>query len=69
MLDKCELQLGGPKIIHPRMPEELAKEISESQATIFCKVKMTGKAQEDCRRANIVPIFKKRKRKTWGITD
>lgn len=55
--------MAGPYEIHPRLLEKLTEEISESLAIIFAQLQMTGEVPEDRRRANIVPIFKKVKRK------
>ena len=63
-----EFKSPGPDEWHPRVLKELAEELSEPLSIIFLKSWESGEVPEDWRRANVVPIFKKGKKKgTWEL--
>jgi len=51
-----------PDRVYPRILREAREEIAEALAKIFVSSLATGKAPEDWRVANIVPLFKKGRR-------
>ena len=55
-----------PDELHPRVIKELAEELSEPLSIIFAESWKTGEVPDDWRRANVVPIFKKGKKKEPG---
>ena len=56
----------GSDELHPRVLKELAEELSEPLSIIFLKLWEAGEVQEDWRRVNVVPIFKKGKKEEPG---
>ena len=63
-----EFKSPGPDELHLRVLKELAEELSELLSTIFLKTWERGEVPGDWRRANVVSIFKKvKKRGTWEL--
>ncbi|XP_058028993.1 uncharacterized protein LOC131193128 [Ahaetulla prasina] len=58
-----EFKSPGPDGLHPKVLKELADVISEPLNYIFQRSWSTGELPEDWKRADVVPIFKKGKKK------
>ncbi|CAM5085424.1 unnamed protein product, partial [Natator depressus] len=58
----------GPDALHPRVLKELAAVIAEPLAIIFENSWRSGELPDDWKKANVVPIFKKRRRRILGST-
>ncbi|CAM4699543.1 unnamed protein product [Caretta caretta] len=56
----------GPDALHPRVLKELADVIAEPLAIIFENSWRLGEVPDDWKKANVVPIFKKRKEEDPG---
>ncbi|CAM4705653.1 unnamed protein product [Lepidochelys kempii] len=56
----------GPDALHPRVLKELADVIAEPLAIIFENSWRSGEVQDDWKKANVVPIFKKGKKQDPG---
>ncbi|CAM4583475.1 unnamed protein product [Lepidochelys kempii] len=56
----------GPDVLHPRVLKELADVIAEPLAIIFENSWCSGEAPDDWKKANVVPIFKNRKKEDPG---
>ncbi|CAM5099596.1 unnamed protein product [Natator depressus] len=56
----------GPDALHPRVLKELVDVIAEPLAIIFENSWRSGEVQDDWKKANVVPIFKKGKKQDPG---
>ncbi|PKU33402.1 rna-directed dna polymerase from mobile element jockey-like [Limosa lapponica baueri] len=56
----------GTDEIHPRVPREVANEAAKPLSIIFEKSWQSGKVPEDWRKASVIPVFKKAKKKDPG---
>ncbi|CAM5143904.1 unnamed protein product [Eretmochelys imbricata] len=66
-LEKLDVHKSmGPDALHLRVLKELADVIAEPLAIIFEKSWRSGEVLDDWKKANVVPIFKKRKKKDPG---
>ncbi|CAM5151182.1 unnamed protein product [Natator depressus] len=66
-LEKLDVHKSmGPDELHPRVLKELAAVIPEPLAIIFENSWRTGEVPDDWKKANVVPIFKKRKKEDPG---
>lgn len=66
-IDKLDLlKMTGPDENHPRVLRELSEAISEPFAIIFENSWRMHEVQEDRRRANTIPIFKKGNKENPG---
>ncbi|PKU39174.1 rna-directed dna polymerase from mobile element hypothetical protein [Limosa lapponica baueri] len=54
--------------MHPRVLRELAEVTAGPLSTIFEKSWRTREVPEDWRKANVTPVFKKARRRTWETT-
>ncbi|PKU43872.1 rna-directed dna polymerase from mobile element hypothetical protein [Limosa lapponica baueri] len=58
----------GPDGMHPQVLRELANVMLELLSIIFERSWRTGKVSEDWRKANVMPVFKKVKKRSWETT-
>ncbi|CAM4417157.1 unnamed protein product [Lepidochelys kempii] len=58
----------GPDSLHPRVLKELVDVIAESLAIIFENSWQPGEVPDDWKKDNVVPIFKKGRRRILGTT-
>ncbi|CAM5153463.1 unnamed protein product [Eretmochelys imbricata] len=66
-LEKLDVHKSmGPDELHLRVLKELAAVIPEPLAIIFENLWRTGEVPDDFKKANVVPIFKKRKKEDPG---
>ncbi|CAM4548919.1 unnamed protein product [Lepidochelys olivacea] len=66
-LEKLDVHKSmGPDKLHPRVLKELAAVIAAPLAIIFENSWRTGEVPDDWKKANVVPIFKKGKKKDPG---
>ena len=56
----------GPDGMYPRVLREWVEVIARPLSIIFCKSWGTGEVPEDCRKANVTPVFKKGKKDDPG---
>lgn len=57
-----------PDNMHSRIPRELDDVFTKLRSIIFEKSWLPGEVPGDWKKENIIPIFKKEKKKTWGTT-
>ncbi|CAM5114491.1 unnamed protein product [Natator depressus] len=66
-LEKLDVHKSmGPDALHPRVLKELADVIAEPLAIIFENSWRSGEVPDDWKKANVEPIFKKRKKEDPG---
>jgi len=54
--------------IHPRVLRELAKVVTKPLSIIYQQAWLPGEVTVNWRLANVMPIYKKAKRRLWGAT-
>ena len=55
--------------IHPRVVEEWVEVLTKLLSIIYQQPWLTGEVPVNGRLANVSPIYKKTRRRTWGTTD